>query len=101
MDIFNAILNLHLQKLLEREPSNRIGASSKEELKKHPFFKNIDWNKLYRKECDPPFDEIEISDDILKVDKNLKFEDEDYEEKTFTHNRVPGFSFAKAGLEGE
>lgn len=78
---------------------DRIGANNRDELKNHPFFKEIDWEKLYNRDYDPPFDEMEISESILKPDKNLKFEDIDYEETTFTHNRVPGFSFAKSGLD--
>ncbi|XP_023684898.1 ribosomal protein S6 kinase alpha-2 [Paramormyrops kingsleyae] len=46
-----------LRALFKRNPSNRLGAGSDgvEEIKRHPFFTSIDWNKLYRKEVKPPF----------------------------------------------
>ncbi|XP_015218812.1 ribosomal protein S6 kinase alpha-2 isoform X2 [Lepisosteus oculatus] len=46
-----------LRALFKRNPSNRLGAGPDgvEEIKRHPFFGTIDWNKLYRKEIKPPF----------------------------------------------
>ncbi|XP_006915106.1 ribosomal protein S6 kinase alpha-2 isoform X1 [Pteropus alecto] len=46
-----------LRALFKRNPCNRLGAGSDgvEEIKRHPFFATIDWNKLYRKEIKPPF----------------------------------------------
>ncbi|NWZ38726.1 KS6A2 kinase, partial [Brachypodius atriceps] len=46
-----------LRALFKRNPSNRLGAGfdGVEEIKRHPFFLTIDWNKLYRKEIKPPF----------------------------------------------
>ncbi|NWU19263.1 KS6A2 kinase, partial [Dyaphorophyia castanea] len=46
-----------LRALFKRNPSNRLGAGfdGVEEIKRHPFFVSIDWNKLYRKEIKPPF----------------------------------------------
>ncbi|XP_010224085.1 PREDICTED: ribosomal protein S6 kinase alpha-2 [Tinamus guttatus] len=46
-----------LRALFKRNPSNRLGAGfdGVEEIKRHPFFVTIDWNKLYRKEIKPPF----------------------------------------------
>ncbi|XP_066228960.1 ribosomal protein S6 kinase alpha-2 isoform X4 [Saccopteryx leptura] len=46
-----------LRALFKRNPCNRLGAGSDgvEEIKRHPFFVTIDWNKLYRKEIKPPF----------------------------------------------
>jgi len=35
-----------------RDPAKRL---SGEEVKKHPFFRSIDWDKLYRKEVEPVF----------------------------------------------
>ena len=37
-------------RLLNRNPKKRLGTiSGAEEIKKHPFFKNIDWVKLYNR----------------------------------------------------
>ncbi|XP_025072305.1 ribosomal protein S6 kinase alpha-2 isoform X3 [Alligator sinensis] len=46
-----------LRALFKRNPSNRLGAGldGVEEIKRHPFFVTIDWNKLYRREIKPPF----------------------------------------------
>ncbi|XP_074224122.1 ribosomal protein S6 kinase alpha-2 isoform X11 [Camelus bactrianus] len=46
-----------LRALFKRNPCNRLGAGidGVEEIKRHPFFITIDWNKLYRKEIKPPF----------------------------------------------
>ncbi|XP_068543785.1 ribosomal protein S6 kinase alpha-3 isoform X4 [Anas acuta] len=46
-----------LRMLFKRNPANRLGAGPDgvEEIKRHPFFSKIDWNKLYRREIYPPF----------------------------------------------
>ncbi|PIO29131.1 hypothetical protein AB205_0062570, partial [Aquarana catesbeiana] len=46
-----------LRSLFKRNPTNRLGSGidGAEELKRHPFFSTIDWNKLYRREISPPF----------------------------------------------
>lgn len=46
-----------LRMLFKRNPSNRLGSGQDgvEEIKRHRFFSDIDWNKLLRKEIDPPF----------------------------------------------
>ena len=53
--IFNHFSNVAkdlIKKLLEYNPKKRIGY---ELIINHPFFKDIDWNKIERKEVDPPF----------------------------------------------
>jgi len=46
-----------LTQLLERNPKKRLGSGETDasEVKKHPFFKTIDWGKLYRRELKAPF----------------------------------------------
>lgn len=46
-----------LRMLFKRNPTNRLGSGQDgvEEIKRHAFFASIDWNKLLRKEIDPPF----------------------------------------------
>jgi serine/threonine protein kinase len=42
-------------KLLNRNPKKRLGSiNGADEIKKHPFFKAIDWNKLYKRQYRPP-----------------------------------------------
>ena len=42
-----------LRKLLVRE--NRLGSRGADEIKRHPFFKEIDWNAILDKRIKPPF----------------------------------------------
>nr|KAF6492935.1 ribosomal protein S6 kinase A6 [Molossus molossus] len=44
-----------LRMLFKRNPANRLGSEGVEEIKRHHFFANIDWNKLYKREVQPPF----------------------------------------------
>jgi serum/glucocorticoid-regulated kinase 2 len=46
-----------ITKLLRRDPNTRLGSASDDcdPIKKHPFFKTIDWDKLYRREIKPGF----------------------------------------------
>ena len=41
-----------ISRLLDKNPLKRIKCK---EMKRHSFYKDIDWNKLFRKEIDPPF----------------------------------------------
>lgn len=51
-----------LKGLLNRNVEQRLGCGSStmfairgiQAIKQHPFFRKIDWNKLYRKQLDPP-----------------------------------------------
>lgn len=46
-----------LQKLLTREPDLRLGSgpTDAQEIMSQPFFRNINWDMVYRKEYPPPF----------------------------------------------
>ncbi|XP_063920570.1 ribosomal protein S6 kinase alpha-5-like isoform X2 [Zophobas morio] len=46
-----------ISKLLVKDPRKRLGGGEGDakELKKHPFFKSLDWSKLARKEIPAPF----------------------------------------------
>lgn len=48
-----------VSKLLRKNPEERLGHSSKNQgakkLKKHSFFKNVDWEKIYNREYEAPF----------------------------------------------
>jgi serum/glucocorticoid-regulated kinase 2 len=41
--------------LLSRDPSRRLGANGAEEIKRHVFFRAIDWHRLMQKKIQPPF----------------------------------------------
>ena len=60
--------------LLERDPDKRLGSSSKdaEEIKKHEFFKDIDWKKLLKKQLKPPFKpKVKNATDTSNVDEEF------------------------------
>lgn len=46
-----------ISKLLVKNPRKRLGGGEGDarELKRHSFFKTLDWNKLARKEIPAPF----------------------------------------------
>ncbi|XP_066254452.1 ribosomal protein S6 kinase alpha-5-like isoform X1 [Euwallacea similis] len=46
-----------ISKLLVKDPRQRLGGGEEDakELKRHPFFKTLDWDKLARKEISAPF----------------------------------------------
>lgn len=43
-----------LTRLLERNPKHRLGSNNVTEIKNHPFFADIDWAAVYRRELKPP-----------------------------------------------
>ena len=45
-----------LRGLLQKDPNKRLGGSIKDaqEIKEHPYFKDVDWVKVYNKELTPP-----------------------------------------------
>ncbi|CAF0886703.1 unnamed protein product [Rotaria sordida] len=46
-----------LRMLFKRNPANRLGAGPDgfRNIQNHPFFESIDWDKLYKKQIEPPF----------------------------------------------
>ena len=45
-----------LKRLLERNPEKRLGGCGRDaaEIKEHPYFKDVDWKKVYDKKIKPP-----------------------------------------------
>uniref|UniRef100_A0A8D3DKK6 protein kinase C n=1 Tax=Scophthalmus maximus TaxID=52904 RepID=A0A8D3DKK6_SCOMX len=62
-----------MRRLLRRSPERRLGAGEKdaEEVKRHLFFRNMDWNGLLAKKVKPPFVPI-----IQGVNDVSNFDDE-------------------------
>jgi serine/threonine protein kinase len=82
-----------LKRLLIKEPEKRIGARSKEEIKSHPFFKNMDFTQVWQKKCTPPFKDLEGS---RRNNRNARrIDDQEYEEHNKGFLRVPNWSFVK------
>jgi len=44
-----------VSKMLARDPHLRLGYGGSHEIKAHPYFRDFDWDKLYRKEMQPPW----------------------------------------------
>ncbi|KAF7688405.1 hypothetical protein HF521_013212 [Silurus meridionalis] len=95
-----------LRNLFKRNPGNRLGAGPDgvEEIKRHPFFSTIDWNKLFRREVKPPFKPA-----IGRADDTIYF-DTEFTAKTprdspgvppsaNAHQLFRGFSFVATGAE--
>eukprot|EP01113_Clastostelium_recurvatum_P050528 TRINITY_DN958_c0_g1_i1.p1 TRINITY_DN958_c0_g1~~TRINITY_DN958_c0_g1_i1.p1 ORF type:complete len:471 (-),score=106.88 TRINITY_DN958_c0_g1_i1:139-1551(-) len=56
--------------LLERNPEKRI--CNPQAIRQHPFFKSIDWDRLLRKEIEPPFvPSVKGKSDVSQVDQEF------------------------------
>ena len=44
-----------ISRMLARDPRARLGYQGSSEIKAHPFFRAYDWDKLYRREMQPPW----------------------------------------------
>jgi serine/threonine protein kinase len=51
-----------IQKLLNRNPQERLGANGATEVKAHPFFESINWSALSQREMEPPFNPLQDQD---------------------------------------
>jgi serine/threonine protein kinase len=64
-----------LRGLLERDERKRLGSSVADgaEIRSHPFFKDIDWEKMMRKEMTPPF-----VPNVSNIRESTKYFDEEF-----------------------
>jgi serum/glucocorticoid-regulated kinase 2 len=63
-----------IEKLFVTNPKKRLGYRGADEVKQHPFFKGVDFDKVLRKEYKPPFIPK------LKDDLDLSYFDESFTE---------------------
>uniref|UniRef100_A0A6Q2XTZ3 protein kinase C n=1 Tax=Esox lucius TaxID=8010 RepID=A0A6Q2XTZ3_ESOLU len=66
-----------MRRLLRRNPERRLGAGEKdaEEVKKHPFFRNVDWDGLLAKKVRPAFIPIiKDREDVSNFDEEFTSE---------------------------
>eukprot|EP01016_Furgasonia_blochmanni_P036472 TRINITY_DN416_c0_g1_i8.p1 TRINITY_DN416_c0_g1~~TRINITY_DN416_c0_g1_i8.p1 ORF type:complete len:422 (-),score=111.02 TRINITY_DN416_c0_g1_i8:266-1531(-) len=47
-----------ISKLLCRDPKQRLGSKSKQDIKRHAFFEGVNWNDVYTKRLKPPIVEM-------------------------------------------
>lgn len=58
-----------LEGLLTRDPALRLGTKGGDEVKGHPWFADVQWDKLIRKEIEPPFKpKVRSTDDTSQID---------------------------------
>ena len=63
--------------LLQRDPAVRLGsrAGGAEDIRRHPFFKGVDWNALEALRVEPPFKpKVESETDITNFDTSFTSE---------------------------
>lgn len=95
-----------LKKLLHKDPKQRIGVKTKDELKNDPFFSEIDWKGLEQGTVQPPIvlklsEEDDSNGDpfereFLNQGKDqIKFKDKDYSDDNKNVNRLKQFTFIK------
>jgi serine/threonine protein kinase SCH9 len=74
--------------LLARNPSARLGSrNDAEEIKSHPFFANVDWDILYRKQVSPPFKpNVTSEDDVSCFDPAFTEEETNMDWPTVSKN---------------
>ena len=86
-----------IEKLFVSNPKKRLGYKSSDEVKNHPFFKGIDFDKVLRKEYKPPFiPKLKDDTDLRYFDENytqLKVENEKQAEAEEDEFNFEGFSF--------
>ncbi|XP_076846518.1 serine/threonine-protein kinase N2 [Brachyhypopomus gauderio] len=66
-----------MRRLLRRNPERRLGAGERdaEEVKKHPFFRDVDWAALLAKKARPPFTPIiKGREDVSNFDEEFTSE---------------------------
>lgn len=103
------------KRLLEKNPAKRMGRGGLSELKKHPWFADIDWKKMEKKEIPPPlvpcsdsvnaadaadigdFDEEEVENVILDEKDQKAYKSWDYQDQQLVQEEV--VAMLKAGAE--
>ena len=70
-----------LEKLLNKDPNQRLGLKGANEIKAHPFFEGLDWQAVYNKQVTPPYiPTLKGSDDVSNFHKVYIFKCLDTEE---------------------
>jgi len=95
---------LLLRDLFKRTPENRLcsGPNGVKDLMSHPFFATIDWEKLKRREIDPPYQPAIASDEALNFDDTFTsktpHDSPGVPPSATAHELFRGFSYIAPGL---
>ena len=96
-----------INKLLVTNPKKRLGwgPGGVDKIKNHPYFKDVDWEKAWKKELDPPFiPELKDEMDLKYFDKGFTDEriESFTEEEPSSQNFVfKGFTFVNKSFDGK
>ncbi|MCQ2821506.1 MAG: serine/threonine-protein kinase [archaeon] len=87
-----------LSKLLEVNPRKRIGYNGAEEIRKHPYFKEVEFEKVFAKAYTPPFvPKLKGETDLKYFDPGFTSEDVDsFKDNTFKNKQnfdFEGFTY--------
>jgi len=76
-----------MQKFLTRDPKARL--QDFDDIKNHPWFSSLDWEKLLKREIIPSFiPEVKSADDIGNIDKEFLDQRVDDEDEDDSNNAV-------------
>jgi len=75
-------------KLLEKDPKNRLGNNGFDEIRKHPFFNNLDFDEIENKKIPAPF--------IPQLNNNT---DVQYFDEEFTNEEIANTYISKRKME--
>ena len=87
-----------LRGLLQKDPNKRLGGNIKDaqEIKEHPYFKDVNWDDVYNKKIIPPPVNIFTNKIMHVYHRPRLFANDDYLNKTSDKpnpNMLPGWSF--------
>ncbi|MCQ2815936.1 MAG: protein kinase [archaeon] len=78
-----------LQDLLVKDPSKRLGAKNDvEEIKKHPYFSDVNWDDVYNRRLSPP--SFKLSAGNVELFDEPKLFDDDDDDKDFENFKANG-----------
>ena len=86
-----------IKKLLDKNPNKRLGGCGRDalEIKENIYFKDVDWNKIYKKEIKPPNFLNYMNSSINYFNKPKKFLYEDKLDKINNQNLIKDWYFAR------
>jgi len=84
-----------IKKLLEKNPKERLGNGGRDalEIKDNVYFKDVDWNKVYKKQINPPVFLNHMNNYIKYFNKPKKFVNEELVDISKKRNTVEGWYF--------